>query len=106
MKKLNKIVLILLSTMILLFAFSMVTLASATGMPWEGPLDMIVRSCTGPVAKAFAVLAVVLTGLGFAFGEGGSMFRKGCGIVFGISIAFAGTQFLLILFGSASGLPF
>ena len=45
---------------------------AGTAMPWEGPLDTIMQSLSGPVAKAVGIIAIVLTGLGFAFAEGGS----------------------------------
>jgi type IV secretory pathway VirB2 component (pilin) len=49
------------------------------------------NSLSGPVAKAVGIIAIVITGLGFAFAEGGSAMRKGIGIVFGLAIAFAAT---------------
>ena len=51
-----------------------------TAMPWEGPLTTVMQSLSGPVAKAIGIIAIVLTGLGFAFAEGGSAMRKGIGI--------------------------
>ena len=39
---------------------------AGTAMPWEGPLDTIMQSLSGPVAKAVGIIAIVLTGLGFA----------------------------------------
>ena len=56
-------------------------------MPWETPLETIMQSLSGPVAKAVGIIAIVLTGLGFAFSEGGSVLRRGIGIVFGLAIA-------------------
>ncbi len=38
---------------------------AGTAMPWEGPLDTIMQSLSGPVAKAVGIIAIVLTGLGF-----------------------------------------
>lgn len=81
--------------------------AAGTGtMPWEGPLDLLVASLTGPVARAIGIIAIVLTGLGFAFAEGGSVLRKGIGIVFGLAIAFTATSFITTLFGFSSGAAF
>ena len=68
----------LLSGAALLLAVSPAWAAgSGTAMPWEGPLDTIMQSLSGPVAKAIGIIAIVLTGLGFAFAEGGSALRKG-----------------------------
>ena len=37
-------------------------LAGGSGMPWEGPLQQVVQSITGPVVQAAAVVAVVIFG--------------------------------------------
>ena len=80
--------------------------AAGTGMPWETPLQNILDSLTGPVAKAIAIIAIVLTGLGFAMGETGGTMRRLCGIVFGIAIAFAASQWGMTFFGFAGGAGF
>ena len=36
--------------------------AAGTGMPWEGPLDQILQSIEGPVARIVAVIIITLTG--------------------------------------------
>jgi len=95
--------LFILALMILLPA---VTHASGSGMPWEGPLQKILDSISGPVAKIVGVLAIVITGLGLAFGEGGGLMKKIIGIVFGLSIAFSASSFGLSFFGFAGGCAF
>lgn len=80
--------------------------ASGTGMPWETPLQNILDSITGPVAKAAGIISIVLAGLGFAFGESGGLMRRVMGIVFGIAIAFAATQWGMTFFGFAGGAGF
>lgn len=77
--------------------------ASSTGMPWEGPLQRIADSVSGPVAQSIAVLAIVAAGLALAFGEGGGGLRRGLWIVFGLSVAFAASSFFLSFFGFSSG---
>lgn len=79
---------------------------AGTAMPWEGPLDTIMQSLSGPVAKAIGIIAIVLTGLGFAFAEGGSAMRKGIGIVFGLAIAFTATTFISTFFNMTAGAAF
>ncbi len=79
---------------------------SGTAMPWEGPLTTIMNSLAGPVAKAIGVIAIVITGLGFAFAEGGSAMRKGIGIVFGLAIAFTATTFVTSFFNLTAGAAF
>lgn len=77
-----------------------------TAMPWEGPLTTVMQSLSGPVAKAVGIIAIVLTGLGFAFAEGGSAMRKGVGIVFGLAIAFTATTFVSTFFNLTAGAAF
>ncbi|MFN3511864.1 MAG: TrbC/VirB2 family protein [Phenylobacterium sp.] len=78
--------------------------AGGSGMPWEGPLQQIVESVTGPVVQAAAVIAVAVFGAGVAMSESGSGMRRGVGILFGLSIAFAASTFFLDFFGFAGGL--
>ena len=80
--------------------------AATTGMPWETPLQSFLDSLTGPVAKIAGVAAVVITGLGIAFSEGGSGMRKLITVAFGLCIAFSATTFFLPLFGFAGGAVF
>ena len=80
--------------------------ASNSGMPWEDPLARIVASVEGPVARAIGVAAIIVTGLGLAFGEGGGGMRKMLWVVFGLSIAFAATSFFLGFLGFSAGAAF
>ncbi len=84
--------------------FASKAVAGVSGMPWEGPLQRIVESVTGPVVQAAAVIAVVIFGAGVAMSEGGSSMRRGLGILFGLAIAFAASTFFLDFFGFAGGL--
>lgn len=77
--------------------------AAGSGMPWEGPLQQIVDSITGPVARAAAVIAIVIAGLGVAFAESGGGLRKLMIVALGISIMFAAVSFFLDFFGFAGG---
>lgn len=78
-------------------------LASGTGMPWEQPLQQVLDSVQGPVAKIVAVLIIISTGLALAFGETSGGFRKVIQIVFGLSIAFAASSFFLSFFSFGGG---
>ncbi|MBI1196743.1 MAG: conjugal transfer protein TrbC [Phenylobacterium sp.] len=73
--------------------------AGGSGMPWEGPLQQVVESITGPVVQAAAVVAVVIFGAAIAMSESGGAMRRGLGILFGLSIAFAASSFFLDFFG-------
>jgi type IV secretion system protein TrbC len=77
-----------------------------TAMPWEGPLQTVADSITGPVAKAIGVIAIAVTGLGVAFAEGGSWVRRGLGIVFGLAIAFTASSFAASFFNFTGGAAF
>ncbi len=77
--------------------------AAGAGMPWEAPLQRILESIEGPVAKIIAVIIIIGTGLTLAFGDMGGGFRRLIQIVFGLSIAFAATSFFLSFFSFAGG---
>ena len=77
--------------------------ASGSSMPWEQPLQQILQSIEGPVAKVVAVIIIVVTGLTLAFGDMGGGFRKLIQIVFGLSIAFAASSFFLSFFSFGGG---
>jgi type IV secretion system protein VirB2 len=77
--------------------------AAGSGMPWEAPLQRILESIEGPVAKVVAVVTIIITGLSLAFGDMGGGFRRLIQIVFGLSIAFAASSFFLSFFSFAGG---
>lgn len=77
--------------------------AAGTGMPWEQPLQQILESVQGPVAKIVAVIIIITTGLSLAFGETAGGFRRLIQIVFGLSIAFAASSFFLSFFSFGGG---
>lgn len=76
---------------------------SSEPLPWEGPLQQIVDSLSGPVVRGAAVASIVILGVTLAMGEGGGFFRKVIGIVFGLSIAVGATSFATSFFGISSG---
>jgi type IV secretion system protein TrbC len=80
--------------------------ATETGLPWEGPLQKILDSLTGPVAKILGVIAIVIAGFGIAFGEAGSGMRRIFQIVLGLSIAFTASTLVVTLFGFSGGTVF
>src|SRR5690606_29176311 len=57
--------------------------ASGSSMPWEEPLQAVLESIEGPVAKIIAVIIIIVTGLTLAFGDTGGGFRRLIQIVFG-----------------------
>lgn len=77
--------------------------AAGSGMPWEEPLQAILESIEGPVAKIVAVIIIIITGLTLAFGDSSGGFRRLVQIVFGISVAFAASSFFLTFFDFGGG---
>ena len=77
--------------------------ASGSSMPWEAPLQSILDSVQGPVAKIIAVIIIIVTGLSLAFGDTSGGFRRLIQIVFGLSIAFAASSFFLSFFSFSGG---
>jgi len=77
--------------------------AAGSSMPWEAPLEKILQSIEGPVAKIIAVIIIVTTGLTLAFGDTSGGFRRLIQIVFGLSIAFAASSFFLSFFSFGGG---
>ena len=77
--------------------------AAGSGMPWEEPLQKVLDSVQGPVAKIVAVIIIITTGLTLAFGETAGGFRRLIQIVFGLSIAFAASSFFLSFFSFGGG---
>lgn len=77
--------------------------AAGSSMPWEEPLQRLLESIEGPVAKIVAVIIIIITGLTLAFGDTSGGFRRLVQIVFGLSIAFAASSFFLSFFSFGGG---
>ena len=71
-----------------------------SGSPWESAVQQLQTTFTGPIARGLSLVAIVVGGLMFAFGEGSSK-RMLAGIVFGIGMAIAAVNFLSWLFPGA-----
>jgi type IV secretory pathway VirB2 component (pilin) len=81
-------------------AIAMVTLAPTVLLaqsPWERAASNLEAAFTGPLARSLALVAIVIGGLMFMFGEGGAK-RQISGIVFGGGLALFAAQFLAWLF--------
>ena len=105
-KKWQKFLSLTISTLIGAQGLVINAWASETGMPWEGPLEKILASLTGPVAKVLGVIAIVIAGFGIAFGESGGSMRRIFQIVLGLSIAFTASSLVVSLFGFSGGVTF
>ncbi|WP_202389126.1 MULTISPECIES: TrbC/VirB2 family protein [Sphingomonadales] len=88
---------------VIALAFAAPAHAAGSSMPWEAPLQAILESIQGPVAKIVAVIIIIATGLALAFGDTSGGFRRLIQIVFGLSIAFAASSFFLSFFSFGGG---
>ena len=91
------------TTLAVLVTSTAPALAAGSNMPWEQPLQQILQSVQGPVAKVLAVLIIIITGLTLAVGETSGGFRRLIQIVFGLSIAFGASSFFLSFFSFSGG---
>jgi type IV secretory pathway VirB2 component (pilin) len=72
--------------------------AQATGnSPWENAVNVLETAFTSTIARGLSLVAIVVSGLTFAFGEGGSK-RVLAGVLFGVGMAIAAVNFLAWLF--------
>lgn len=83
----------IVATVLLVSAPSLVFAQS----PWERAASNLEQTFTGPLARSLALVAIVIGGLMFMFGEGGAK-RQISGIVFGGGLALFAGQFLTWLF--------
>ena len=91
------------TALVLCAAMAAPAYAAGSNMPWEQPLNQILQSIQGPVAKVVSVIVIIVTGLSLAFGETSGGFRRLIQIVFGLSIAFAASSFFLSFFQFGGG---
>jgi type IV secretory pathway VirB2 component (pilin) len=71
--------------------------AQSGGSPWENAVTVLMTSFTGPIARGLSLVSIVVGGVTFAFGEGGSK-RLLAGIVFGVGMAIGAVNFMAWLF--------
>jgi type IV secretory pathway VirB2 component (pilin) len=82
---------------------SLIGLAIATPLfaqgnsPWESAVNVLQTAFTSTIARGLSLVAIVVSGLTFAFGEGGSK-RVLAGVLFGVGMAIAAVNFLAWLF--------
>lgn len=81
-----------LATMVIL-----IPVVASAQAPWERAANNLATTFTGPLARSLALVAIVIGGLMFMFGEAGAK-RQISGIVFGGGLALFAAQFLLWLF--------
>ena len=65
--------------------------------PWEQAVQVLQTAFTGSIAKGLSLVAIVVGGLMFAFGEGHSK-KALAGIIFGVGMAIGAVNFMGWLF--------
>jgi type IV secretory pathway VirB2 component (pilin) len=68
-----------------------------TNSPWENAVGVLQTAFTSTIARGLSLVAIVVSGLTFAFGEGGSK-RVLAGVLFGVGMAIAAVNFMAWLF--------
>lgn len=76
------------------------------GLPWEGPIEQMTQSLTGPVARNAAILLICGTGLACALSEGSTLVRKLLVIACCLSVTFGAASFFLAFFAGGSAATF
>jgi type IV secretory pathway VirB2 component (pilin) len=71
--------------------------AQTTSDPWDNAVNVLKTAFTGPIATGLSLVAIVVGGLMFAYGEGQSK-RMLAGIIFGIGMAVGAVNFMSWLF--------
>jgi type IV secretion system protein VirB2 len=73
--------------LVLVTAHAALAATAGPAMPWDTPLETIRDSLSGTVAHILVTVAVITTGLVFAFSEAGTGARRLFGVAFGGAIA-------------------
>ena len=79
---------------------ALVLIAPAFGQansPMENAVNVLQQAFTSTIARGLSLVAIVVSGLTFAFGEGGSK-RVLAGVLFGVGMAIAAVNFMAWLF--------
>ena len=84
------------SLLLLALVLPQVVLAQGVS-PWLQAVTVLQTAFTGPIARGLSLVAIVLGGLMFAFGEGGSK-RALAGLIFGVGMAIGAVNFMQWLF--------
>ncbi len=82
---------------VIAFAIVLLPAVASAQSPWERAASNLASTFTGPLARSLALVAIVIGGLMFMFGEAGAK-RQISGIVFGGGLALFAAQFLAWLF--------
>src|SRR2546422_11675861 len=93
-----------LSRQVLAVAVGLLLAAPAfaqTSSPWENAVNVLMQAFTSTIARGLSLVAIVVSGLTFAFGEGVSK-RVLAGVLFAVGMAISPVNFMAWLFPSAA----
>ena len=97
MKNKNPVIWKRAAVLVSVLALSAGELLAQGTSPWLQAIDVLQAAFTGPIARALSLIAIVVGGLMFAFGEGGSK-KALAGIIFGLGMAMGAANFMAWLF--------
>jgi type IV secretion system protein VirB2 len=80
--------------------------AAGTGLPWEGVIQALVDSLTGPVVRGCVVVSIVVFGLLLAFSNPGPVWQRAIQVIFGLSLATGAASIAATLLPITSGATF
>lgn len=83
----------------LMFLAALPVYAQSSSDPWDNAVNVLKTAFTGTIATGLSLVAIVVGGLMFAYGEGQSK-RMLAGIIFGIGMAVGAVNFMAWLFPS------
>ena len=83
----------------LVFLTALPVYAQSGSDPWDNAVNVLKTAFTGTIATGLSLVAIVVGGLMFAYGEGQSK-KMLAGIVFGVGMAIGAVNFMAWLFPS------
>jgi type IV secretion system protein TrbC len=83
----------------LIFLAALPVYAQTGSDPWDNAVGVLKTAFTGTIAQGLSLVAIVVGGLMFAYGEGQSK-KMLAGIVFGVGMAIGAVNFMAWLFPS------
>lgn len=86
-----------LFTVVVMLFLAAPAFAQGGTSPWENAVGVLQQAFTSTIARGLSLVAIVVSGLTFAFGEGGSK-RVLAGVLFGVGMAIAAVNFMAWLF--------
>jgi type IV secretion system protein TrbC len=87
----------LLNLLVLASLLSAIPAHAQGSDPWDNAVNVLKTAFTGNIATGLSLVAIVIGGLMFAYGEGQSK-RMLAGIIFGIGMAVGAVNFMAWLF--------